>query len=119
MARRRPCTEKRLYTDADRAVDYRTVFGSEAGQRVFNDLIVSSHVMRPIEPGDPLRMAYLEGMRALVLRAMTYLVYEPQDFLARARAIRSGLEEYLSDGHGYNGINGINHFDELGSGHDS
>ena len=47
--------------------DYETVFATEMGLRVLNDIVISSGINKEIVSRDPLKMAHSEGKRCLGL----------------------------------------------------
>lgn len=48
-------------------LDYETVFATEMGLRVLNDIILSAGINKEIFSSDPLKMAHSEGKRCLGL----------------------------------------------------
>ena len=47
--------------------DYETVFATEMGLRVLNDIIISAGIHKEIFSSDPLKMSHSEGKRCLGL----------------------------------------------------
>ncbi len=47
--------------------DYETVFSTETGRRVLNDIILSSGINKEIFNSDPMKMSHSEGKRCLGL----------------------------------------------------
>lgn len=55
-------------SDEQTNMDYRVTFGSEQGQRVFNDLVTRFHLFEPTyHPGDVYETAFREGERNALL----------------------------------------------------
>jgi hypothetical protein len=57
----------------DVVIDYKTVFGSEAGQRVLYDLMKNNYLLSPTYTTNLHEMALREGSRNVVLRIMSIL----------------------------------------------
>ena len=70
---------KAKYDDKMRLMDYRTVFGGEAGKRVLNDLIARHYVLGSTISGEPIIMAFNEGQREVVLHILRYMQMTPKD----------------------------------------
>lgn len=69
------------YTPADRYHDFRKVFNSPEGKRVFREIISWGHIFTPSvkgDPIDPLAMAVQEGERNISLRLLATYNNEPQ-----------------------------------------
>jgi hypothetical protein len=66
---------------AQRARDYKIAFGTDEGQRVLNDIVVSCHVLDTTLGSSPQETAFNEGMRNAALRIMSILHYSPEDFI--------------------------------------
>lgn len=71
------------YDERSRRIDYGSVFGSEAGQRVLADLGRFGHVWHQTAVQDrdgrldPSGMIFLEGQRSVVLRILAILRTNP------------------------------------------
>lgn len=73
-------------TTDQRNRDYIDTFSTEAGQRVLQDLMEQTGVMRPAHvTGDPYESAYMEGHRQVVLSILDKLgrALTPEDFKQR------------------------------------
>jgi len=74
---------------AERAVtrvdDYQKVFNSPHGKRVLYDLMLTCHMMQPLDTTNPTKMAFEEGQRQVVLRIMTYLKLDVAQLHERIR----------------------------------
>lgn len=74
-----------------RRSDYGRVFNSEQGKRVLHDLIKTHFVLRPTySKGDIHLMQQREGERLVVLRILTILRMDPEQFAARLEEIENG-----------------------------
>ena len=70
----REAAEAALVKETRRA--YVTVFTSDAGRRVLNDLRVAFYDRSSFVPGDPYATHVFEGERAVILRILTILAEE-------------------------------------------
>jgi hypothetical protein len=70
----RTAAEAALIKETRRA--YVTVFASDAGRRVLNDLRVAFYDRTSFVPGDPYATHVFEGERAVILRILTILAEE-------------------------------------------
>jgi hypothetical protein len=74
------------YTDAQRANDYKIVFGSPVGEKVLTDILVKAHVFKPVIPTDPIEAARIEGARALALHIASFKKFDAARFIENWRA---------------------------------
>jgi len=68
------------YTPADKYHDFRKVFSTPEGQRVFREILGWGHIFKPSlsgDPIDPLAMAVREGERNNSLRLLATYNNEP------------------------------------------
>ena len=70
---------KPRYTDRNRIMDYRTVFGTPEGKRVLADMCARYWVFGSLLHADAIVMAHREGERNTVLDIMRYLEMKPAD----------------------------------------
>lgn len=64
----------------ERVADYKTVFETDAGARVLNDLMQYAHILHPsYVKGDSAHTAFREGERNVILRILAILGKEPKD----------------------------------------
>tara|TARA_Y100001938_G_C8063510_1_gene418760 strand:+ start:105 stop:374 length:270 start_codon:yes stop_codon:yes gene_type:complete len=64
---------KKESKQVDVVIDYKTVFTSEAGQRVLYDLMKNNYMLSPTYTSDINEMALREGARNSILRIMHIL----------------------------------------------
>jgi len=69
------------YTDEQRAIDYKLVFGTPDGERVLTDIMVKASVFKPIAHVDPIECARMEGARALALHIASFKRFDAKSFL--------------------------------------
>lgn len=74
------------YTDAQRANDYKVVFGTPVGEKVLTDILVKAHVFAPVKTLDPIESARIEGARALALHIASFKKFDAARFLETWRA---------------------------------
>lgn len=72
-------TDKAKYTDRNRIMDYRTVFGTPEGKRVLADMCARYWMFGSTLHTDAIVMAHREGERNVVLDIMRYLELKPSD----------------------------------------
>jgi len=68
------------YTDAQRAADYKIVFGSPVGEKVLTDILAKAHVFSPVATLDPIEAARIEGARALALHIASFKKFDAATF---------------------------------------
>ena len=86
---------KKETKQVDVVIDYKTVFNSEAGQRVLYDLMKNNYMLSPTYTSNINEMALREGSRNSVLRIMSILKI---DVNKMNEFIQKGLEredEYI------------------------
>lgn len=77
-----------------RVLDYKRVFGSQAGQRVLNDLIQSHGILHPLfDPTQPNVHIFREGERNVVLRILKKLNTDPEAFQNRLKEIERNAQD--------------------------
>jgi hypothetical protein len=86
-------TNKRQHA---RAIDYKKVFSSPEGRRVLYDLMDQHRVLSSTFLNDVNQMLIYEGERNAVLRILTILKIDPNEFLKR-------IEEHERDERNSNG----------------
>lgn len=69
---------------------YRTVFGTDDGKKVLNDLCKSCHVLHSTMDANPHEMAYKEGERSVILRILRTIEIDPFEL---DRLIKKGQSE--------------------------
>jgi hypothetical protein len=84
----RRVAEERLFL----AIDYRQVFGSQAGQRVLADILRRAGIMQTSFDAVPAIAAYNEGKRRIGLEIIELLNADPAD---QERLARTGDTESL------------------------
>ena len=65
--------KKKEDRQVDIVIDYKTVFKSESGKRVFYDLMKNNYMLSPTYTANLHEMALREGARNAVLRIMSIL----------------------------------------------
>lgn len=75
------------YTDEERAVDYKIVFGSPLGEKVLIDILMLGHVYSIIPQGDLLMVGIGMGENNLAKRIASYVGYSPADFMRHAKIV--------------------------------
>ena len=73
------------YTDEQRAIDYKVVFGTPDGRRVLTDILIKGHVWMPITTTDPIEAARVEGARQLALHIASFDRFDADKFKAAWR----------------------------------
>lgn len=75
--------------------DYRAVFGTDAGQRVLNDLLAFSGFAKDaLVPNDPQATGYQLGMRRVALRVLSFLHLDEADLARRAMQVTTDEESH-------------------------
>ena len=68
------------YTPEDRYRDFRKVFTTEEGKRVFREILSWAkmyHTTAPIDPIDPYRAMFHEGARSIGIKLLATMSKEP------------------------------------------
>jgi hypothetical protein len=80
------------YAPDQKRIDYRFVFGTEAGRRVFLDLMDFCKLLQPVHtPGDQVETTINEGKRNVFLYIMANVNPVKED---RAKFIREEILDY-------------------------
>lgn len=69
------------YTDKERAIDYKVVFGTPTGRKVLTDIMVKGCLFHPIVEADPVAAARMEGARHMALHIASFLKFDADRFL--------------------------------------
>lgn len=84
----------------DTIIAYKTVFGSESGQRVLKDMMKSCNVMGTTFSSDPYEMSFNEGARSVVMRILKTINIDPQQ-MEELLKLGQSEENYVNDTNGY------------------
>lgn len=86
--------KKALEKEYAKRMDYVSLFTSETGNRVLNDLMANHCVLTATLASDSHRTAFNEGQRNVVLRILNMIIKDPTDVLDRIRQIESEQKKY-------------------------
>jgi hypothetical protein len=67
------------YTEKQKLLDYKAVFGSDAGRRVLADLVATHGLLKSSPNLDPQALAFHAGEREVVIGIIHYLNLKPSD----------------------------------------
>lgn len=68
-----------MLSKKQRAIDYKTVFGTDTGKKVLKDIIRMCHVFSISPAYDNQRIIFREGERSVAIRILELVQMEPED----------------------------------------
>ena len=70
------------YTDEQRAIDYKLVFGTPDGRRVLTDILIKGNAFHPVATTDQVEANRAEGARHLALHIASFVRFDADTFMA-------------------------------------